>query len=68
MLAIHFVELFGQQLGLWRAPGSFDGMTSLVVSLGALVVLLMAVFVFVGWRDRKRLSSHDDSAAGRDAR
>ncbi|MEU7928096.1 hypothetical protein [Micromonospora sp. NPDC049801] len=43
-------------------------MTSLVVSLGALVVLLVAAFVFVGWRDRKRLSSPEDSAAGRDAR
>ncbi|MFD0783380.1 hypothetical protein ACFQZ8_05515 [Micromonospora azadirachtae] len=26
-----------------------------------------AAFVFVGWRDRKRLSSAEDSAAARDA-
>ncbi|MFF0230594.1 hypothetical protein [Micromonospora sp. NPDC005254] len=68
MLAIQFVDLFGQQLGLWRVPGSFNGMTSLAVSLGAVVVLLIAAFVFVAWRDRKRLSSPEDSAAGRDAR
>ncbi|MET8084603.1 hypothetical protein [Micromonospora sp. NPDC005237] len=42
-------------------------MTSLVVSLVALVVLLIAAFIFVAWRDRRRLSTPEDSAAGRDA-
>ncbi|MEU4779092.1 hypothetical protein [Micromonospora sp. NPDC023633] len=42
-------------------------MTAVVVALTVFVVLLIAAFVFVGWRDRKRLSSHEDSAAARDA-
>ncbi|MFU8872306.1 hypothetical protein [Micromonospora sp. SL4-19] len=43
-------------------------MTTVVVSLVAFVMLLVAAFVFVGWRDRHRLSSPEDSAAARDAR
>ncbi|MEV4810856.1 hypothetical protein [Micromonospora avicenniae] len=42
-------------------------MTVVVVFIVVLVVLLVAAFVFVGWRDRERLSSADDSAAARDA-
>ncbi|MCX4389011.1 hypothetical protein OG777_19045 [Micromonospora peucetia] len=42
-------------------------MTAVVVSIAVLVVLLIAAFLLVGWRDRKRLSSHEDSAAARDA-
>ncbi|MEV6375520.1 hypothetical protein [Micromonospora musae] len=40
---------------------------TLVVVLVVLVVLLVAAFVFVGWRDRKRLSGAEDTAAARDA-
>ncbi|MCW3818534.1 hypothetical protein ONA91_29260 [Micromonospora sp. DR5-3] len=43
-------------------------MTAVLVSVAVFVVLLIAVFVFVGWRDRNRLSSPEDSAAARDAR
>ncbi|MEU4679967.1 hypothetical protein [Micromonospora sp. NPDC023737] len=42
-------------------------MTLVVVSVVVFVVLLVAAFVFVGWRDRERLSSAEDSAAARDA-
>ncbi|WP_139307158.1 hypothetical protein [Micromonospora pattaloongensis] len=37
------------------------------MSLVVFVVLLIAAFVIVAWRDRKRLSSPEDSAAARDA-
>ncbi|MEU8262484.1 hypothetical protein AB0C02_17860 [Micromonospora sp. NPDC048999] len=43
-------------------------MTAVLVSLVVFIVLLVAVFGFIGWRDRKRLSSPEDSAAARDAR
>ncbi|MDT0528169.1 hypothetical protein RM555_04070 [Micromonospora sp. DSM 115977] len=42
-------------------------MTAVAVSLAVFVVVLIAAFVFVGWRDRNRLSSPEDSAAMRDA-
>lgn len=42
-------------------------MTVVVVFIVIFVLLLVAAFVFIGWRDRKRLSSADDSAAARDA-
>ncbi|TDC36270.1 hypothetical protein E1211_13880 [Micromonospora sp. 15K316] len=42
-------------------------MTLVVVLLVVLVVLLVGAFVFVGWRDRERLSSAEDVAAARDA-
>ncbi|TDB74185.1 hypothetical protein [Micromonospora sp. KC723] len=43
-------------------------MKPLVVSLIAFAVVLIAAFVVVAWRDRKRLSSPEDSASARDAR
>jgi hypothetical protein len=42
-------------------------MTAVVVSLAVFVVVLLAAFVFVGWRDRNRISSPEDSAAVREA-
>ncbi|MEU4380400.1 hypothetical protein AB0J85_15915 [Micromonospora echinofusca] len=43
-------------------------MTTVVVILVVLVALSIGAFVLVGWRDRQRLSSSEDSAAVRDAR
>ncbi|MER5332779.1 hypothetical protein [Micromonospora sp. NPDC002717] len=43
-------------------------MKPVVVSLVAFAALLIAAFIFIGWRDRKRHSSPEDSAAARDAR
>ncbi|MEU5946191.1 hypothetical protein ABZ793_11585 [Micromonospora sp. NPDC047465] len=43
-------------------------MKPVVVSLITFAALLIAAFVFVGWRDRKRFSSPEDSASARDAR
>ncbi|MEU5723590.1 hypothetical protein [Micromonospora sp. NPDC047738] len=43
-------------------------MKVLVVSLVVVAVGLIGLFVFVGWRDRKRLSSREDAEAARDAR
>ncbi|MFU8872304.1 hypothetical protein [Micromonospora sp. SL4-19] len=42
-------------------------MTTVAVSLVAFVVLVVAVVVFVSWRDRNRLSSNEDSTAVRQA-
>ncbi|WP_157746581.1 hypothetical protein [Micromonospora inositola] len=42
-------------------------MATVLVSLGVAVALMIAAFVFVGWRDRRRLSSPEDSAAAREA-
>ncbi|MGW0434250.1 hypothetical protein ACWDV4_17145 [Micromonospora sp. NPDC003197] len=43
-------------------------MTAVVTSLVALFVLLIAVLVFVGVRDRRRFSSSEDSRAAHAAR
>ena len=43
-------------------------MTTLWVVVGILALLLVGSFGLVAWRDRRRLSSADDSAAARDAR
>ncbi|MGS2615681.1 hypothetical protein ACVCAH_14345 [Micromonospora sp. LZ34] len=43
-------------------------MTMVWLSIGALVLLLAGVFGYLGWRDRSRLSSPDDTAADRAAR
>ena len=43
-------------------------MTAVAVSLVVFVALLIAVFVYVSWRDRNRRSSPEDSTAVRDAR
>ncbi|MFC4017305.1 hypothetical protein ACFOW4_05025 [Micromonospora sp. GCM10011542] len=43
-------------------------MTTLWVVVGAFVVLGIASFGYVAWRDRRRQSSADDSTAARDAR
>ncbi|TDC38297.1 hypothetical protein E1211_07655 [Micromonospora sp. 15K316] len=42
-------------------------MAAAVVSLVVAVVLVVAVAVFVGWRDRNRLSSDEDLTAAREA-
>ncbi|MEU9510387.1 hypothetical protein AB0D32_29370 [Micromonospora sp. NPDC048170] len=42
-------------------------MMAVVVSLAVFVVVLIVAFVFIGWRDRSRLSTPEDSAAVRDA-
>ncbi|WP_433315594.1 hypothetical protein [Micromonospora chersina] len=43
-------------------------MTAVLVSLAVFATLLVAVVVFVSWRDRNRASSSEDPAAVRDAR
>ncbi|MFG1885037.1 hypothetical protein [Micromonospora sp. NPDC049102] len=43
-------------------------MKPVVVLLLTLATLLIVAFMFVGWRDRKRHSSPEDSAAAGDAR
>ncbi|MGW4151597.1 hypothetical protein ACWEDF_00370 [Micromonospora chersina] len=42
-------------------------MTTVLVALAVFVALLVAVVVFVTWRDRNRSSSSEDRAAVRDA-
>ncbi|MBQ1071927.1 hypothetical protein KBX06_01915 [Micromonospora sp. C31] len=42
-------------------------MTTVLVFLGAVVALTVAVFVVVGWRDRRRSTSAEDAAAARAA-
>ncbi|MFC8846475.1 MULTISPECIES: hypothetical protein [unclassified Micromonospora] len=43
-------------------------MKPVLVSLAVFAVLLIVTFVLVGWRDRRRLSSPEDSAAAREAK
>ncbi|MFG3554551.1 hypothetical protein ACGGAQ_09185 [Micromonospora sp. NPDC047557] len=43
-------------------------MKPVVVLLVTLATLLIVAFIFVSWRDRKRHSSPEDSAAAGDAR
>ncbi|WP_327033429.1 hypothetical protein [Micromonospora ureilytica] len=42
-------------------------MTAVVISLVVAVVLVVAAVVFVGWRDRNRLSSDEDPTSAREA-
>ncbi|WP_328419611.1 hypothetical protein OG470_00425 [Micromonospora sp. NBC_00389] len=42
-------------------------MTTMLIFLGAVVALIMVAFLAVGLRDRRRLSSPEDSAAAREA-
>ncbi|WP_128763505.1 hypothetical protein [Micromonospora sp. MW-13] len=42
-------------------------MTTVMVFLGAAVALAVAAFVLVSWRDRRRQSGPEDSAAAREA-
>ncbi|PWR08356.1 hypothetical protein DKT68_16070 [Micromonospora acroterricola] len=42
-------------------------MTTVLVFLVASVVMMVGVVVFVGWRDRNRFSSDEDSTAARRA-
>ncbi|MEU8021788.1 MULTISPECIES: hypothetical protein [Micromonospora] len=42
-------------------------MTTLMVLFGATLALIVSAFLVVAWRDRRRQSSPEDSAAAREA-
>lgn len=50
------------------APVTYrGGMTTLVIVFGATLALIVGAFLVVAWRDRRRQSSPEDSAAAREA-
>ncbi|SCE76606.1 hypothetical protein GA0070558_105213 [Micromonospora haikouensis] len=44
-----------------------EDMTTLVIVLGSTLALIVGAFLVVAWRDRRRQSSPEDSAAAREA-